>query len=203
MVDSEGHVGLRKSWGEPTPIVTISNSDASLVRIIRTMLNKRGYHSSVEFREYGKGLPCYQIFLNGRYAVRLLRRLILHHPEKTAAREIIMSFARNPVRAYSSYLALRRRTKLETQSCVDKARFEYLHRDARKLRKIAAYSKLVRRARKLREKGKTICEIGISLERSQRTVYRLLQRGVIAKQKITKTQPIDNREESVSPKARL
>jgi len=203
IVDSEGHVGLRKSASEASPVVTITNGDASLVRIVCSMLHKRGYHFSIELKKYETGPPCYEIFLTGRYALHLLRRLVLHHPEKIAARRIVMSYARNPTKAYSNYQAVRRRTKLETRNCINEAKYAYLRKDSRKLRKITAYYNLVSAARKLRDKGRTTREIGISIERSQRTVYRLLQRDIIGKRKTTKAESIDKREKPVSSKTRL
>ncbi len=175
IVDSEGHVGIRRAHFRPTPVVTISNADSLLVRTISSMLTRRGYIPSAEVTRLENGSRMFQIFVNGLSAVRLPRRLTLHHDEKAAAKDIVLSFPGNPERAHSKYSALRIGIRRSRDECVREAKLEYMYRNEKKLQKIAAMRSLREAARKLKSAGKTTTQIATSLGRSGRSAYRLLK----------------------------
>lgn len=60
---------------------------------------------------------------------------------------------------------------------VEEAKKAYESREQRKLAKKMVYDELVERANNLRSSGSSIVDIGMTLGRSDRTVYRMLKRG--------------------------
>jgi hypothetical protein len=139
-------------------------------------LLERGYGVWIQSRTYVDGKRGYEIGLSGNSALRLLNRLVLRHPEKIRARQIALLSETNPQEARDSYLFHRRQVLQERDAFVEDARNSYLNRNQRKLERRNNFEVLVKRAAQLRLGGKRISEIGTTLGRSERTVYRLLRR---------------------------
>ena len=177
LIDSEGHVGLLKSGSRIRPVIAVSNSDTKLIKLIAGSLLARGYHVSVQRFRPLDSVPQSEVFLYGKSAIRLSNKLILRHREKIEARDIVVHSLETPQKAHSKYLQLRRRIKHERNLCVQDARRAYLQRGLRRRERVDAYVEFAETALDLRLAGKSIQEIGISLERSERTVYRLLRRA--------------------------
>jgi hypothetical protein len=189
LIDSEGHIGISAASHSYSPVVMISNSDTLLIRLIVKSLTKRGYHTWIQTRIYSDGTRCYEVCLRGNSAIRLLQRVKLHHPEKIEAKRIAITSENDPREARDAYLKLRTSIHNQKDACVDAAKIAYENRDEKKLRRKTAYNNLAKLAEQMRSNGVSISVIGISLGRSQRTIYRLLRRNLIGQRNSQEGEP--------------
>ena len=176
LIDSEGHVGVTSDSEYPAPIVVISNSDLYLIRLVLQLLEQKGYRASIQTKTFEDGSKCHEVRLKGRSAIRLLKRVCLHHREKREASKIVLTNQSDPQKARCEYLELRRRTREERDACVESARIAFQNRGERKLWKRLAYEEISKSAKSMRVQGSTISKIAIALGKSERTIYRYLGR---------------------------
>ncbi len=181
LIDSEGHIGISARSRSYSPLVTIGNSDLFLIRLITRGLIIRGYRASVQLRVLRDGTRYHEVFLSGRSATRLLKQVNLQHPEKIRAQRIVLKPEGDRRKARDAYLKLRAQILHERDSCVRAARIAFENRGERKLRKRRFRDEVIERATHLRSQGVTISRIGITLGRSQRTIYRMLRKSLIGK----------------------
>lgn len=181
LIDSEGHIGIGAASHSYSPVVTISNSDLHLIRLILRSLIERGYRASIQTRILSDGTRCYEVYLSGSSATRLLERVKLRHPEKIEAKRIAVASKSDPHGARDAYLTLRKHVNHQRNACVESARTAFESRGDKRLRRRDAYNDTIKLAAQLRSRGESISRIGITLGRSQRTIYRLLRRNLIGK----------------------
>lgn len=176
LIDSEGHIGIGAESQSYSPRVTMSNSDLYLIRLITKELIERGYRASIQRRILGDGARCYEVFLIGRSATRLLERVVLRHPEKIRAKRIALYSKSDRIEAREAHLQLRVQITQERNYCIAAAKMAYESRDERKAQKMRKYNEIVELAKKMRTEGETTFRIGTTLGRSRRTIYRMLRR---------------------------
>ncbi len=188
LVDSEGHIGVGGSKGYTSARLTIANSDIDVIKIVSEQLTQRGYRPGASTKIFADGTRCYEVRLNGKSAIRLLKRLKLRHPEKIEARRIALLSEKNSIEAGDSYVAHRLRIRGERSICVNEAQVAFEHRGERREHRREAFRALIERASELRLEGHSIAETGTTLGRSERTVYRLLRRSRDGKGTTQKTE---------------
>lgn len=181
LIDSEGHIGIRKSGPRFRTVVTVTNSDTRLIKLIVGGLLARGYRVSVQRFGPTNSVPRCEVFVYGKAALRLLNKLSLRHREKIEARDAVLHSREAPQKARYDYVQLRLKIRRERDLCVEEARIAFLQRDSRRLERVNTYVKFARTALAMRLTGWSIHQIGISLGRSERTVYRLLRRAQYAR----------------------
>ncbi len=181
LIDSEGHIGISTASRSYYPVILISNSDLYLVRLILRSLVNRGYRARIQSRILGDGSRIHEVCLSGRSATRLLQRVELHHPEKIQAKRIVLASLSDPRKGRVAYLKLRASINHQRDACVEAAKIAFENRAERRLRRMEAYNDFAKLAAEMKSNGETIPRIGITLGRSQRTIYRLLRRNSVGK----------------------
>ncbi|MDV3276995.1 MAG: helix-turn-helix domain-containing protein [Nitrososphaerales archaeon] len=176
LTDSEGHVGLTRRGDTAYPVLTISNTNRQIMQLLHHRLRCRGYPANLEAREYSRGALIYEVSVRGVKALNLLRKLNLRHREKVLARSIVLHASHSPKHSLGSYRRFRRQLELERDAYVLSAIEEYRKRKCRKAKRVRAFERVTANAVMMRREGLTIEEIAKSLNRSKRTVYRLLGR---------------------------
>ena len=176
LIDSEGHIGVTSDSEYPTPIIIISNSDLYLICLVLRLLEQRGYRASIQTKTFKDGTKCHELRLGGRSAIRLLKRVHIHHREKREALEIILANQNDLPRARWEYLKLRKRIREERDACAESAKIAFQNRGERKLQKRFAYEEISKSAKSMHEQGLRISKIAIALGKSERTIYRYLGR---------------------------
>ncbi len=181
LIDSEGHIGIRAKSQSYSPRVAIGNSDLFLIRLIINALIERGYRASIQTRILGEGTRYHEVFLSGRSATRLLKLVNLRHPEKIRAQRIALNSESNRRKARDAYIQLRTQILRERDSCVKAAEIAFENRGERKDQKRRVYDEVIERAAQMQSEGETVSRIGITLGRSQGTIYRMLRRNLVGK----------------------
>lgn len=174
LIDSEGHVGLIRRGKTSYPVATVSNCNRAVMRLLLTRLRSQGYPANLQSHEYSKGAHIFQVAVRGRKALQLIANLPLRHEEKIISRQIISKVYSDQKNALDEYRSFRDEIAIARDDYVSAASDAFLSRKIRRANRARKFQLFAASALAMKQRGMSITAVGISLGRSERTVYRLL-----------------------------
>lgn len=117
----EGSVIITVDHGNAVPVLAIANRKLQLLRWVQEIVGGEVYPSG----------DIYQLILRYGEAVDVVRKLPMKHPEKAAARELILRHADNggvDLECLWEYRAFRRKIDEEVRLCTMQARLDWIRR---------------------------------------------------------------------------
>jgi len=172
--DAEGHVGLSRSGKWARGRFKVSNRAPHIIWSFNEGLGSMGFRSRV-YVSTKNGASQYELEITGDDAIVRLPMLRLRHPEKVAAKQLVLRYHGSPWgRAEKAYQGFRDRITRQRDEFVKLAEIAYKIWPLRKAQRDDRLKRRVSEANTMRTNGFEIRRIVELLGCSERTVYRYL-----------------------------
>ena len=172
--DAEGHVGLSGSGRWARGRFTVSNRVPRIIWSFKQGLESMGFHASV-YVLARNAIPQYVLEVVGDSAIGLVSMLKFRHPEKIAAKQLVLRYHGSPWEwAERVYRKFRENIKSQRDEFVRLAEVAYGIWPLRKAQRRAELKERMGRAIAMRKAGQGINEVMGQFDCSERTVYRYL-----------------------------
>ena len=172
--DAEGHIGLSGSGRLARGRFKVSNRVKQIVESFGDGLVSGGFRGRI-YELVCNGASQYELEVAGQDAVELLPLLRFRHPEKIAAKRLVLKYHGTPWEvAGDQYRQFRKRIKRQRDEFVKLAETAFHVWPMRKEQMRVELKRRVRETCVLRTSGLMISQISEKLGCSERTVYRHL-----------------------------